>query len=247
MDITLTENIISDGKEEQALKYILRNCFRSGFGTLSKTELDLILFTAILKFSDNANLTDYALSRYLQITQQRVRNLKEKASVKYIPITREEAIERFTEKAQSANLEDIYLDIPVFDVAVKNEIEAILEENNILLYSQLNPRIFRLRIDDFLELIILFEKEANPEKSRELVENEVISGIKKLLQQNEQFSAKISTPKEKIGDVSKLTLKEALVKGGISFGIDLLASLVPGGVFLSGPVKSLLNAIKDKI
>ena len=78
-----------------------------------------------------------------QITSvlQELVNLKEKVSVKYMPITRKEAIEKFTEKAASAKLEENYLDIPVFDVAVKNEIEAILNDHSIMLYSQLNPKI----------------------------------------------------------------------------------------------------------
>ena len=75
MDITKNEHPITKGNEKKALDFILTNVFRSGFGILSKTEIDLILFTAIQKFSNQKDLSDHALSKYLQITQQRIRNL----------------------------------------------------------------------------------------------------------------------------------------------------------------------------
>ena len=80
MNISLNKNPIIEGQEKDALEFILSNSFKSGFGTLSKTELDLILFTAVLKFSDQKNYSELALSKYLQITQQRIRNLKEKSA-----------------------------------------------------------------------------------------------------------------------------------------------------------------------
>ena len=247
MNITSSKDLIDAGKEKEAINFILENCFRAGFGALSKTDLDLILFSAILKFGEEVKTNDHDLSKYLQITQQRIRNLKEKASVKYLMITREEAIKRFTEKAASAKPEDIFLDIPIFDIAVKNEIEAILDENNILLYSQLNWKIFRLRIDDFLELSILFETEAEVGKSREETEEKIMADIRKLVAENEEFQKNITAGENKIAELSKKALKDALVKGGISFGIDLLASLVPGGTFVSGPVKKLLTTIAGKV
>ncbi len=120
-------------------------------------------------------------------------------------------------------MEDKYLNIPIFDSAVKNEIESILDENNILLYSQLNPKIFRLPIDDFFELAILFASEENPDKSREAIEERVLSQVKKLAAENEEVRTKISANEEGIADLPKSTLKYALVKGSISFGVDLLA------------------------
>lgn len=244
----LSDKPIREGKESEALDFILSNCLKSGFGTLGKSEIDLILFTCLLKYSKQQNLSDYALSKYLQITQQRIRNLKEKASIKYMAVDRESAIRTFIEKSGDAKIEDKYIDVPINDIAVKNEIEAILDEESILLHYQLNPKIFRIRIDDFMELIIQFESVFNPGKSKKSIESKVLKLVNEKTDDNELLSELLTTGKgDGIGKLTKTTLKEALVKGGLSFGIDLLASLIPGGAFLSTPVKELLNKMSEKI
>lgn len=43
MNISKTNNPIIGGEEKEALEFILSNSFKSGFGTLSKTEIDLRL------------------------------------------------------------------------------------------------------------------------------------------------------------------------------------------------------------
>lgn len=238
---------ISSGSEKDALEFILKNCFKSGFGTLGKTEIDLILFTAILKYSDKKNISEYELSKYLQITQQRIRNLKEKASVKYWIISKEDAIKEFVTKAKHGKIRDIYLDIPINDIRIKNELEAILEQEDILLYSQLNPKIFSLRIDDFLELVILFELILSPDINRETIEKSILSGIKDIAAKDAKIKEKLMVSTDSINNLDKTSVKETLVRSGINFGVDLLASLIPGGAFLSSPVKNLIKSFKDII
>lgn len=244
MNIT-QKNPISSGSEKEALEFILTNCFRSGFGTLSKTEIDLILFTAILKYSDKKNISEYELSKYLQITQQRIRNLKEKASVKYLVISKEDAIKRFVSMAKFGKTRDIlYFDIPISDIRVKNELEAILVQENILDYSNLGPKIFSIRIDDFFELIIQFELILSPDKNRESIEEKIIAGIKEIAKDDDKIKEELLADTTSINKLDKSNVKKAFVNGGINFGIDLLASVVPGGAFFSTPVKNLIKSFK---
>ena len=98
-DRSLTSPIINENKLA-ALDFIFENALKSGFGTLSKTELDTILFAAIMEFGDKSSTTDLELSKYLKITQRRVQSLKEKVSVKYIPLSKTEAIDLFIEQLQ---------------------------------------------------------------------------------------------------------------------------------------------------
>lgn len=247
MESTLIQNPILPGKEKEAIEFLFSNCFKSGFGTLSKSEIDLILFTTILKYSSHSNKTDYSLSKYLQITQNRIRSLKEKVSVKYLSISKEEAINIFVKNSEFAKIEDKYIDIPINDIAMKNELEAILDDKNILMHYQLNPKIFRIRIDDFLELIIQFELINSTGKKESDIEKRIINALKKIASSNEEVMKKVTCDGSSMADLTKTTLKESLVKGGIAFGVDLIASLVPGGAFLSEPVKKLLLNIKDKI
>ena len=247
INITTVDNPVSEGSEKEALKFIFSNCFKSGFGTLSKTEIDLILFCAVWQFSSLDDKSDYSLSKYLQITQQRVRNLKEKSSVKYIGFKREKAISIFSEKISFAKIHDIYFDIPINDIRVKNEVEAILGENDILLHTQLNPKIFRIRIDDFIEIAITIEKQAHKDVKIGDIEKGIVNIIKERAKKDQDFAKKIQPKGKGIENIGKETIKEAMVKGGISFGVDLLASIIPGGAFLSDPTKMFLKAISYKI
>ena len=110
-NITKDDNIISANSKNEALDFIMSNCFKSGFGALSKTDIDLILFTAILKYSDDNKKSDFELCKYLQITQQRIRNLREKASVKYPTLNRSEAIDEFLQKCEFSKVEETHIDI----------------------------------------------------------------------------------------------------------------------------------------
>ena len=247
MNIAEDTSPIEQGYEKEALEFILENAFNSGFGTLNKSELDLILFSAILKYSDQKLNSDFELSKYLQITQQRVRNLKEKASVKYLSFSREEAINTFVDKVQYSKVNDIFFDIPIYDIRVKNELEAILEENNILLHTQLNEKIFRIRIDDFLEFCIIIESESNPDTSVKEVEKNIIKFLQERSKEDQDFAKKIAPESNSWSKLTKETVKKSIVRGGLHFGIDVIASLIPGGALLSTPIKSLLTAIQGKV
>ena len=234
-------------RPEEALDFILSNAFRSGFGALSKTDLDLILFAAIVLHSDKNSETDFQLSKYLQITQQRVRNLREKVSVKFPSIDREKAIRLFLEKTKKARVDDKFIEIPVNDVAIKNEIEAILDEKDVLLHTQLNPKIFRLRIDDFLDVMVYLEAELNKSVKPDNIYKNLLEEIKKKAEKNDKFKEKITAAKSKEGEITVKSLKWCLMKGGVAFGIDILASLVPGGAIFSGPIKELIETLaKDR-
>ena len=223
----LTDNSpINNDQKNEALDFILENAFRSGFGTLNKSELDSILFAALMKYGDKNSLTDLELSKYLQITQRKIQNLKEKVSVKYLQITREEAIEEFISKLESAKKDDIYIDIPIRNIAVKNEIEGILDENDILLHSQLNTKIFRVRIDDLLELSILLQANMEKETHSDDIRNQVIERLREQNSKLSDINQNILTAEdtEVVSD-----FKSKLLKSGVDAGLELIRNTIPGG------------------
>ena len=225
--MTNTDNSpINNDKKNEALDFILENAFRSGFGTLNKSELDSILFAALMKYGDKNSLTDLELSKYLQITQRKIQNLKEKVSVKYLQITREEAIEEFISKLESAKKDDIYIDIPIRNIAVKNEIEGILDENDILLHSQLNTKIFRVRIDDLLELSILLQANMEKETHSDDIRNQVIERLREQNSKLSDINQNILTAEdtEVVSD-----FKSKLLKSGVDAGLELIRNTIPGG------------------
>lgn len=214
---------IKEENKSAALEFILKNAFKSGFGTLNKSELDLILFAAIMKFGYDGD-TDLQLSKYLQITQRRISNLKEKVSVKYSLIDTKEAIRYFIEKLEFAKKSDTYIDVPIADVAVKNEVEGILDKYNLLLHSQLNQKIFRIRIDDLFELLLIFQSEEQSDIPYDDFREKVLSNLKN----NTEVLKKIMMEVSSEGKIEH-RFKNKLLKSGVDIGLEILKEVIPGG------------------
>lgn len=78
------ESLFSD--DEQFLE-IASHYYNKNFGTMSKSELDLLMFKiffdAVKRENDDSLLTDVALAIELGITKQKVKSLKERMFLKY--------------------------------------------------------------------------------------------------------------------------------------------------------------------
>lgn len=238
---------ISPELREPALDFILSNYLKSGFGTLNKSEIDLIFFSALFQFADAENSSDYALSKHLHITQQRVRNLKEKASVKYLPFTLEQAVQVLTQKARHARIEDQYIDIPIYDVRVKTEIEALLEAHNMVMHTQLNPKIFRIRSEDFFELFLLIAAAENPQADMDDIRTQLEEHIRAELARRADVQKRLSLPTDDAEGLAKLDVKKALFKGGLKLGLDMLLALLPGGSIISSLAFNFISALAGQI
>lgn len=238
MENGIDKSLIKDDKKIEALEFILENVFRSGFGMLNKTELDVILFATVMKYGESDELTDLELSKKLQITQRKLQNLKEKVSVKYLQISKEDAIKEFINKLSHAKKDDIYIDVPIRNIAVKNEMEGILDENDILLHSQLNTKIFRVRLDDLLELIILLETIDNENVTINDIKIQIIEKLKtregKLLEINDEISL---TEEDEIYP----SFKNKLLKTSIDSGLELIKAFVPGGGVAATIIEKLIH------
>jgi hypothetical protein len=229
-----------------ALQFILENAFRSGFGTLGKTELDLILFSALLQFGNQDSVSDYALSKYLQITQRRVRGLKERASVKYMKIEREHAIRVFVDRSAYARIDGVYLDVPLEEVAVKNEIEAILDENHGLVHYQINPKIFRVRIEDFLDLVAQLVSASETHRNPDDVLDEIVESLRQHAAEDDETRQRVEANVTS-GPLSKENLKQTLISGGLKTVIGLVVNSLPGGPIFTTLVLPLLQNIASSI
>ena len=235
-----------DGKEREFADFITHNLFKQGFGVMSKSEIDLVLFASILKFGDTLGKSDYELSKYFQISQARIRSLKEKLSVKYEVIDVSTAIDHFQEKLEFARIDDPFIEIPINDIAVRNALVSLLDESNILIKSELNPKNFKLRIEDLFELLLVFERKLSREE-KVLSNEDLIKSFAIGLRQRRDLleKLKISDFSEKDGYLK--LLKDGLKKVHVSIGIDFIASLVPGGYLVSAPVKLILDRLSSKI
>lgn len=213
---------------------------------MSKSEIDLLFFASILKFDDTIGKSDYELSKYFQISQARIRSLKEKLSVKYDVIDVSTAIDYFQEKLEFARIDESFIEIPINDIAVRNILVSLLDESNILIKSELNPKNFKLRIEDLFELLLVIERKVNNEEK--FVSNEdLIKSFSLSLMQRHDLLEKLKITDFSVNEGYLKILKERLKKVPVSLGIEFIANLVPGGYLVSTPVKLILEKLSSKI
>lgn len=174
----------NNDKKAQAFDFIISEYFKNGFGALGKGDIDLIFYHALTQFGNlnEHQKTDYELSKMLQITQSRVRSLKVKQGLKYAPMDTQSVQEVFLEKAQFARLEEDgkRISIPVYDPNVFIELEHLIESQNGYVEVQLNPKIFTVRIDQFIGLLICFQAIETNKEIRS-VQQEYVRSIQEIV------------------------------------------------------------------
>lgn len=219
--------LIEEDKKAIVLEFILEEYAKAGFCTLSKSDIDLIIFSALWQFSNQLKeKSDYQISKKLQITQSKVRNLKEKMALKYKTCDREKAIEYLSEQIEYAKYDknETKMIIPIRDINVFREIENIIEEDlNGLVDTQLNSKALKISINDFFELVFL-----SNDNDKDNVKNEIINKVKNKVKKEKKYQNELESI-NKFSDVGTFLLKQC----GKELATQIVSDLIPGGGTLS--------------
>lgn len=139
---------------------IKEQCLDRNFGTLSKSEFDLLVFHYYFleKQAKSAGkyVPDYDIGRDLGLTIQRVRSLREREALKW---------------GFGGNWKDSFLDclrfahcdekrnvkMPVPDVNVMKEIRNFIETAGLIDDYQLNPKVFQCNLDALIAICLDFK------------------------------------------------------------------------------------------
>lgn len=132
---------------------IKERCLNRNFGTLSKSEFDLMLFHYYLVNKQeevgSRYVSDYDIGRDLGLTIQRVRSLRERDALKQEPD--DSWKEYFIGCLQFAYCDkDDNVKIPVPDVNVIKEIRNYLENFGLFDDYQLNPKVFQCKAETLI-------------------------------------------------------------------------------------------------
>jgi len=193
--------------ESLALSFIYENVLKSGLGAVNKGEIEVILFSALMLHSDWKSKDDLELSKELGVTQAKIRSLREKASLRYIKLTVDEALSSFADAILRGETDSTgtYLEVLIPDIAVQKEIEGLLKSKRILYKRSSSNMTIQLRLDKF---IALFEQ--SPELASKYGGNQK-QFIKDLISKRRELQkvvgSKLTTPIEKISKLLPL-LKE---------------------------------------
>lgn len=196
------------------LAEIKEQCLTRNFGTLSKSEFDLLVFHYYL-LDKQAQVgpryvTDYEIGRELGLTIQRVRSLREREALKWR--SQEDWKEKFLKCLKYAHYDEKSdaVKILVLDVNVIKEVRNFIEMAGLIDDYQLNPKVFQCNLDALIAICLDFKSgdEGNLcgkilEKLRDSKDGKVARAVKRQEQPVQEY------------------LKEAVVKS-VQGGIELI-------------------------
>lgn len=229
------ESISESINKGEAFDEIAKLFYYRNFSTVSKSEIDLIMFhfymkALLTKYADENGVldydtcSDYEISKQLGITQERVRNLKIKSQARYP--------EPFDWKKSFQSLEDkIRYDeqkkriiIPISDPNLYIEIKNYIEENGGYVEVQRSGNYLQIRPEYYLFLLF----DSSDEQDRKKILKEV---TKKLNKRN------LSTP---ISIESKAEMVSHIL-GIAENSLSILASLIDS---IDSPLAIALRGLK---
>ena len=180
----------TDDDKIVAFDKIAERYFQQNFGTLSKTDIELLMFSILRDNGKDAqgeplSADDYSLSKLLGIRQTRVRSLKQNVQLKF-PMEDYNWKEIFVRQIENARYDDVkkLVKMTIPDVNVLIEVRHLIETIGMYDEYQLNPKLFQCPLDVFIKLCESLEEEKvqineeTKKKLRELSDKHATDGNK---------------------------------------------------------------------
>lgn len=222
--------------EEKALAFdkIAEKYYIMNFGSLSKTDIDVLMFSIFIEkildkdTTDFTSFSDYTLSKQLGITQAKVSNLKVKKELLY-PYEKFNWRDSFRSISNRATLENGKIKLFIPDKNLYLEVKNAIEELGGFVEIQLTPNLLQVDLPYFLDLILAIDEKATREEARD--------EIKKRLK---IFS-------EDIVVMNREPIGKALLGKTPDMLIDIICECIPvfGGV-AKEIASNLLDAIRQR-
>ena len=194
-----------------------------GFGAMTKSEIDILVFHLLKQGSKYKGMNNYELARALRITEAKVKSLTINASLRYAEINHKAEVANFVEdllkKDKLAEFESGDVTVGIENPAKKAEIEYAIKSTGITPEYGRNREILKFSSETLLALIIDNVENGNEEFKRLVEENIKKKGAhKKILNSTLPASERASLFISELSD--KASLISLLASGGkLAFGL----------------------------
>lgn len=200
---------LSDQEKIECFDKLCAEFYLKNFGHMSKSDFELLMFHFYIQkinelaANGEAKNTDYAISKELGISQQRVRNLKVRHNLVYQEQERWDWKADFSALVKNATLDGNMIIINIRDPNLFIELKNHVEEQGSYVDIQLNNSIFKIKAEQFLELILSFEGEDK--------KKEIIKSLKEKFKGDEKNASKFTElhpfkkTMESIKDISEIS------------------------------------------
>lgn len=153
---------------------IKKRCLDRNFGTLSKSEFDLMLFHYYLVNKQeevgSRYVSDYDIGRDLGLTIQRVRSLREREALKWgLKDDWKKSFKKCLERARYQS-KDKVITIPIPDVNVIKEVRNLLESRWLFDDYHSNPKVFQCRCEVLVAICLNLVDESNDEFCKSILD-----------------------------------------------------------------------------
>lgn len=158
-------------QEKQAfLDDFLPKYLASGFGSMPKSEIDLLIFHLLTHGSEFRGKTNYELAGLLKVPESRIKSLRLNSALKYKDINSKailgEVVLRFTQSEQFAAFDSGKVELSLEDPIEKRELENFLKARGYHAEYTLNSEVLKISPIRLFELIIENVDHANAEFNR---------------------------------------------------------------------------------
>ncbi len=139
-------------------KEFIKRYLSHGFGTMTKSELDILVFHLLKQGSQLKGKNNYELARALRITEAKVKSLTLNASLRYAEINHKAEVANFVEellkKEKLAEFESGDVAVGIENPARKAEIEYAIKSTGKTPEYGRNREILKFSSETLLALII---------------------------------------------------------------------------------------------
>ncbi len=230
--------IFSDEAKILAFDRIAECYYECNFGTMQKSEIDLLMFSIyldqILKKSedDSKTYSDYTLSKNLGITQRRISLYKEKKELVY-PYEGFDWRKSFLRICDNARYDNGKIKIQISDKNLYLEIKNAIEEMGGYVDAQINPTLLQVSPEYFVDLLMSLSEESDRNIFRK--------NLRKKLRECESDTSFFES--EPISNILKSQIKEK----GLKVALDLVRGCIPGGTIIANALITVFDVIKNNL
>lgn len=232
------EKLFSDNeKKAEAFDKIAEKYYSCNFGTMSKSEMDLLMFSEYLDrlrdiSGNNMNAySDYELSKQLGITQSRVSSLKERKELIY-PYEESNWIMSLCQITQYARYDNEMIVLPINDKNLYLEIKNAIEKKGGYVEVQLNSKVLKIMPEYYFQLLMEISDEVMDNNSKDILKERMIKEIKNRSGKNqkiiEEFEKKeLSENIRELGwQTTKDILEDLVKKNYLDCAADVIGALM---------------------
>ena len=223
----------TNNEKIEAFNKIAINYFNKNFGSLSKSDLDVLMFSEYIEHCINYGMdySDYYLSKELGITQNRIRSLKEKKELKY-PHEGFDWRNGLVEPLKTAKYDKyahtVKMIIP--DVNVQIEFRNFVESNGWYDEYSLNKKLSVIPISGFIDIF----------GSNIDFKDDVKEHIKEVCKNNPESKSKGFT--DFMSEFSKDSLKTFLMNGSAE-SVKMILGALPFGSLAKPAIDLLIKVV----